>query len=382
MFDSSLTIALVAGERSGDILGAGLILALKEKNPNINFIGIAGPLMRLAGCVALYNMEELSVMGIIEVIGRLKRILYIRREFLRRLMILNPDVFIGIDSPDFNLMIERYLKRNGIHTVHYVSPSLWAWRKRRILKISRSVDLVLLLFPFEKDFYDRFNISCQFIGHSLADVMPLIPDKLSIRQELGINPQALCLALLPGSRSTEVYMLSEIFLKTALILREKYPKLEIIVPFVDSQCRAQFEAIKSLVSPDLFIRCVNGQSRQVMQASDVALLASGTAALECMLAKCPMVVAYRMKAITFWIVKRLIKIDYVSLPNILAGSYLVPELLQNECKPLRLAAELEPFLSKKQSFSSLLNTFSDLHQKICKNANEKAAEAVLNLCKK
>ncbi|VFP82961.1 lipid-A-disaccharide synthase [Candidatus Erwinia haradaeae] len=377
---SSLTIALVAGERSGDILGAGLIRALKKIYPNTHFVGIAGPLMKREGCIAWYDMEELSVMGIVEVLKCLRRLLYVRRSLARRLILLNPDVFIGIDAPDFNLMLEQCLKRYGIHTIHYVSPSLWAWRKRRIFKIARCTDLMLVLFPFEKDFYDRCNVSCRFIGHTLADAISLIPDKLSARQKLGIKPQALCLAVLPGSRSMEVQMLSEDFLKTVLILREKYPHLEIIVPFVSVQIRAQFESIKALVSPDLPMRYLDGHSCQAMQASDAALLVSGTATLECMLAKCPMVVAYRMTAITFWIAQRLVKTDYISLPNILAGYSVVPEFLQEKCHPSKLAMALEPFLNKEQSASALLDIFLDLHQTIRCNANEQAAEAVLELC--
>ncbi|VFP84108.1 Lipid-A-disaccharide synthase [Candidatus Erwinia haradaeae] len=376
----SLTIALVAGEPSGDILGAGLIRALKEIHPHTSFVGIAGPLMKSEGCIAWYDMNELSVMGIFEVLGSLRRLWYIRHTLLRRLILLKPDVFIGIDAPDFNLTLERYLKSYGIRTIHYVSPSLWAWRQRRIFKIARSAELILVLFPFEKAFYDRFNVACRFIGHTLADEMPLMPDKLSARHELGIKPEALCLALLPGSRSTEVQTLSQGFLKTALVLREKHPQLEILVPLVNPQRRVQFEAIKALVSPNLPMRLLDGQSHKVMQASDASLLASGTATLECMLAKCPMVVAYRMTAITFWVAQRLVKTDYISLPNILAGGAVVPEFLQDECHPLKLAMALEPFLRKEYSSSLLHTTFLDLHQKIRRNANKQAAEAVLELC--
>ncbi|VFP87449.1 lipid-A-disaccharide synthase [Candidatus Erwinia haradaeae] len=377
----SLIIALVAGETSGDILGAGLIRAIKKKHPNAYFVGIAGPLMQLEGCVAWYDLSELSVMGFSEVLFCIRRLWYIRRVLTRRLINLKPDVFIGIDSPDFNLTLEKNLRRQGIRTIHYVSPALWAWRKNRIYKIRHAVDLILLLFPFEKLFYDHFDIPCCFIGHALADLMPIVPNKSFARYELGISDKALCLALLPGSRSAEINMLGADFLKTAMILREKYPELEILVPLVNDKHQAQFKAIQSRVSPNLSVRYLDGKSRQAMQASDATLLASGTATLECMLARCPMVVTYRVKPVTFWLARRLVRTEYISLPNILAGFKLVPELLQDNCQPSRLAAELELFLDQEQSCYALFDIFSNLHKQLRQNANEKAAEAVLGICK-
>ncbi|VFP87659.1 Lipid-A-disaccharide synthase [Candidatus Erwinia haradaeae] len=381
MSNNSLTIALVAGEVSGDMLGAGLIRAIKKKHSDARFIGVAGPLMKSEGCCAWYDMEELAVMGLVEIVGRLRRLLYIRRDLAYRLILLKPDVFIGIDSPDFNLTLEGCLKKHGIRTVHYVSPSLWAWRPKRILTISRVTDLVLALFPFEKAFYDRWNVSCRFIGHAMADLMPINPDKFSIRHELGIDSDSLCLALLPGSRSSEVEMLSSDFLKTAVILQDKYPHLKIIIPIVNSQRRLQFDRIKNRVAPNLPVHFLDGKGPQVMQASDVALLASGTATLECMLAKCPMVVSYRMKPITFWLAKRLVKTSYISLPNLLSNSTLVPEFLQKRCHPPQLAAALDPFLMKRNICPTLLDTFIKLHHQIRQNSHEKAAIAVLELCK-
>ncbi|AIX74764.1 lipid-A-disaccharide synthase [Mixta calida] len=374
-----LTIALVAGETSGDILGAGLIRALKAKHPDARFVGVAGPRMQAEGCESWYDMEELAVMGIVEVLGRLRRLLKIRRDLTRRFTALKPDVFVGIDAPDFNITLEGRLKQRGIRTIHYVSPSVWAWRQNRVFKIGRATNLVLAFLPFEKAFYDRYDVPCRFIGHTMADAMPLQPDKTAARRDLGIDEKALCLALLPGSRRAEVEMLSADFLKTAMLLREKWPQLEIVVPLVNAQRREQFEQIKAEVAPELPIHLLDGKGREAMIASDAALLASGTAALECMLAKCPMVVGYRMKPVTFWLAERLVKTDYVSLPNLLAGRELVPELLQDDCQPERLAAALEPLLGAGETRARLLETFTELHQQIRWNADEQAAQAVLEL---
>lgn len=374
-----LTIALVAGETSGDILGAGLIRALKAKHPDARFVGVAGPRMQAEGCESWYDMEELAVMGIVEVLGRLRRLLKIRRDLTRRFTALKPDVFVGIDAPDFNITLEGRLKQRGIRTIHYVSPSVWAWRQNRVFKIGRATNLVLAFLPFEKAFYDRYDVPCRFIGHTMADAMPLQPDKTAARRDLGIDEKALCLALLPGSRRAEVELLSADFLKTAMLLREKWPQLEIVVPLVNAQRREQFEQIKAEVAPELPIHMLDGKGREAMIASDAALLASGTAALECMLAKCPMVVGYRMKPVTFWLAERLVKTDYVSLPNLLAGRELVPELLQDDCQPERLAAALEPLLGAGETRARLLETFTELHQQIRWNADEQAAQAVLEL---
>ncbi|MBK0016233.1 lipid-A-disaccharide synthase [Kosakonia cowanii] len=376
-----LTIALVAGETSGDILGAGLIRALRARVPNARFVGVAGPRMQAEGCEAWYEMEELAVMGIVEVLGRLRRLLHIRADLTRRFSELQPDVFVGIDAPDFNITLEGNLKKRGIKTIHYVSPSVWAWRQKRVFKIGKATNLVLAFLPFEKAFYDRFNVPCRFIGHTMADAMPLDPDKNAARAHLGISPQARCLALLPGSRGAEVEMLSADFLRTAQLLRERYPELEVVVPLVNAKRREQFERIKAEVAPDLTVHLLDGQAREAMIASDAALLASGTAALECMLAKCPMVVGYRMKPFTFWLAKRLVKTPYVSLPNLLAGREVVKELLQEECQPQALASALEPLLANSETRHEMHDLFRELHQRIRCNADEQAADAVLELAK-
>ena len=377
MTDKQLTIALVAGETSGDILGAGLIRTLKKHHPNIKFVGIAGPRMQAEGCQAWYEMEELSVMGIVEVLGRLRRILAIRRDITKRLTDLKPDVFIGIDAPDFNLSLEGKLKQAGIKTIHYVSPSVWAWKQKRVFKIKRNTNLILAFLPFEKAFYDKFDVPCRFIGHKMADDIPLEPDQTAMRQQLGIPVDCQCLALLPGSRHAEVTLLSEPFLKAAQLLRDKFHDLHIIVPLVNSKRRAEFEQIKAEIAPELNLQLLDGHAREAMIASNAAILASGTVALECMLAKCPMVVGYKMKAFTFWLAKKLIKTPYVSLPNILAGKEIVPELLQHDCTPENIANHVLPFLEDDNT--ELNATFLALHKQIRCNADEQAAQAVLDV---
>ena len=379
MTDKQLTIALVAGETSGDILGAGLIRTLKKHHPNIKFVGIAGPRMQAEGCQAWYEMEELSVMGIVEVLGRLRRILAIRRDITKRLIDLKPDVFIGIDAPDFNLSLEGKLKQASIKTIHYVSPSVWAWKQKRVFKIRRNTNLILAFLPFEKAFYDKFDVPCRFIGHKMADDIPLEPDQTAMRQQLGIPVDCQCLALLPGSRHAEVTLLSEPFLKAAQLLRDKFPDLHIVVPLVNGKRRAEFEQIKAEIAPKLNLQLLDGHAREAMIASNAAILASGTVALECMLAKCPMVVGYKMKAFTFWLAKKLIKTPYVSLPNILAGKEIVPELLQHDCTPENIANHIVPLL--KSDNSELKATFLALHKQIRCNADEQAAQAVLDVLK-
>ncbi|NLS43163.1 lipid-A-disaccharide synthase [BEV proteobacterium] len=376
-----LVIGIVAGETSGDILGAGLIRVLKSQMPDTRFVGVAGPRMQEAGCETWYETEELAVMGIVEVLGRLPRLLSIRRDLTQRFTELAPDVFVGIDAPDFNITLEGRLKARGIRTIHYVSPSVWAWRQKRIFKTGRATDLVLAFLPFEKTFYDKFNVPCRFIGHTMADAMPLQPEKLAARAHFGIAPERHCLALLPGSRRAEVEMLSADFLCSAQLLRQRYPDLAVLVPLVNATRREQFERIKQETAPKLDVHMLDGEAREAMIASDAALLASGTAALECMLAKCPMVVGYRMKPFTFWLAKRLVKTPWVSLPNLLAGRELVKELLQEQCTPDKLAAALLPWLEGGEDVKQLHETFLALHQQIRCDADTQAAQAVMELAR-
>lgn len=372
-----LTIAIVAGETSGDILGAGLIRALRTRYPNIRFIGIAGPKMQAEGCEVWYQMDELAVMGIVEVLGKLRRILAIRKDITKRIKALKPDLFIGIDAPDFNLSLEGKLKHAGIKTIHYVSPSVWAWKQKRVFKIKRNTDLILTFLPFEKAFYDKYDVPCRFIGHKMADDVALFPDQNNMREKLGIPPGQRVLSLLPGSRHAEVALLSTPFLQAAQLISQSVTNLHIVVPLANSKRRQEFEQIKAQVAPNLNVQLLDGHAREAMIASDAAILASGTVALECMLAKCPMVVGYKMKPFTFWLAKKLVKTPYVSLPNILAGKQIVPELLQDECTPANIANHIITLLTSDNS--SLKETFLALHQQIRCDADEQAAKAVLDV---
>lgn len=377
------TIALVAGEVSGDILGAGLIRQLKIHYPQARFIGIAGPRMLAEGCESLVDMEELSVMGLAEILKHLPRLLKIRNNVIRTMLREKPDVYIGIDAPDFNLGVELKLKANGIKTIHYVSPSVWAWRQNRIYKIAKATHQVLAFLPFEKAFYDKFNVPCRFVGHTMADAVPLKPDRIEARQHLNLDANQRYLAILVGSRGSEVAFLTEPFLQTALLLKQRFPDLQFLVPLVNEKRRAQFEAIKAQVAPNLAMHVIDGNARQVLIAADAALLASGTAALEAMLCKSPMVVGYKMKALTYCLAKRLVKSKYISLPNLLADEMLVPEMIQDECDPALLAEKLAVYFSTEEAALEhrrvLIQRFTDLHRLIQCGADQQAAQAVIDL---
>ncbi|MEH6453985.1 MAG: lipid-A-disaccharide synthase, partial [Psychromonas sp.] len=341
-----LRIGLIAGEASGDILGEGLIKALKVHYPDAIFEGIAGPKMIAQGCTALHPLEELSVMGFVEVVGKLRSILHIRKSIINHFIDNPPDVFIGIDAPDFNITVELKLKQHNIKTIHYVSPSVWAWKQWRIHKIAKATDMVLAFLPFEKAFYDKFNVPCKFVGHTLADQLPIKPEKQIARDKLGFSSDDKLLAILPGSRNAEVEILGPIFLQSAKIISQKYPDYQFIVPMVNDSRKKQFLALKQQYAPDLPLTIFDGQASAILQSADTVLLASGTAALEAMLAKAPMVVAYKVKLLTYVIAKALVKVKYTSLPNLIADREVVKELSQNDCNVDNIVAELDRLLSQ------------------------------------
>ena len=383
MEQKSPLIAIVAGEVSGDILGAGLINALKLHYPNARFIGVAGEQMKKAGCETLFDMEELSVMGLAEVLKHLPRLLKRRKQVIETMLEMKPDVFIGIDAPDFNLTVEEKLKANGIKTIHYVSPSVWAWRQNRVHKIKRATDLVLAFLPFEKAFYDKFDTPCRFIGHTMADAIALKPNRTEACEKLGLDESKRYVAILMGSRGSEIQFLAEPFLKTAQLLKEKHPDLKFLVPMVNEKRQAQLEAIKANITPELELHILQGQARQAMIAAECTLLASGTAALEAMLCKSPMVVGYKMKPLTYWLAKKLVKTEYISLPNLLANAPLVPEMIQEECNPDNLAWSLNHYLSNNieslKQKNELKHRFTDLHKLIQCDADAQAAQAVVDV---
>ncbi|EGR2467833.1 lipid-A-disaccharide synthase [Vibrio cholerae] len=375
-----LRIGIVVGELSGDTLGEGFIKAIRARYPDAEFVGIGGPKMNALGCQSLFDMEELAVMGLVEVLGRLPRLLKVKAELVKYFTANPPDVFVGIDAPDFNLRLELSLKQAGIKTVHYVSPSVWAWRQNRIHGIAAATHLVLAFLPFEKAFYDKFNVPCEFIGHTLADSIPLVSDKLAARQLLGLDEQRRWLAVLPGSRGSEMKMLAEPFIATCQKLQARYPDLGFVVALVNAKRRAQFEQTWQQVAPELNFVLVDDTARNVITAADAVMLASGTVALECMLLKRPMVVGYRVNAFTAFLAKRLLKTPYVSLPNILAGEELVKELLQEHCTVDNLYHEVSRLLESDNQ--ALMDKFTEMHQWIRKDADQQAAQAVLHLIQK
>ncbi|NOI78655.1 lipid-A-disaccharide synthase [Vibrio coralliilyticus] len=372
-----LRVGIIAGELSGDTLGEGFIKAVKQQYPDAEFVGIGGPKMIAQGCESLFDMEELAVMGLVEVLGRLPRLLKVKAELVRYFTENPPDVFVGIDAPDFNLRLELDLKKAGIKTVHYVSPSVWAWRQKRIFKIEAATNLVLAFLPFEKAFYDKYQVPCEFIGHTLADAIPLESPKAPARELLGLEQEKKWLAVLPGSRSSELKMLAAPFIETCRRLHHKHPDLGFVVALVNQKRREQFEQVWQELAPELDFKLVNDTARNVITASDAVMLASGTVALECMLIKRPMVVGYRVNAVTAFIARQMLKTEYVSLPNILAEQELVKELLQEDCTPENLEIEVEKLLGEQGQ--CMIEKFTEIHHWIRKDADKQAAKAVLNL---
>ena len=377
-------VALVAGEASGDLLGASLIEQLRLRWPGAEFVGVGGPAMREAGMATWFDASELAVMGLSEVLRHLPRLLRLRRELRQRVLDWRPDVFIGIDAPDFNLGVEQWLKQRGVPTVHYVSPSVWAWREKRAAKIGQSADLVLCLFPMEPAIYAKHDVDARFVGHPLADTMPLNPDRDAARAALGLDRERPVLALLPGSRVGEIQRLGADFIGAAARVLAAEPRLQVVAPMAGAQARATFESLLA-THPDAAalgpaLQVIDGRSRTAMVASDVILLASGTATLEAMLAKRPMVVAYRVSALTYRLVKGLgmLKVDHYALPNVLAGQPLVPELMQDDCRPDALADACLAWL-RGTGVEALAPTFLALHETLRRDASAQAAQAVVEL---
>ncbi len=367
-------MALVAGESSGDILGAGLMQAIKARHPDVEFIGVGGARMEAEGLKSYFPLERLAVMGLVEVLGRLPELLSRRKRLLRTLLDVRPDVFIGIDAPDFNLDLELKLRRAGIKTVHYVSPSVWAWRQKRVLKIRDGCDLMLTLFPFEAKFYDAHQVAVRFVGHPLADAIPLCADRDAARALLNLTTDAPIVALMPGSRGGEVARLGSLFLDAAERLRGLRPGIRFVMPCASPERRTQLEQM--LAGRDLPLTLIDGRSHEALAACDAVLIASGTATLEALLYKRPMVVAYRVAPLTFSILKRMVKSAYVSLPNLLAQRLLVPELLQEAATPEAMAQLLSPLLEHGEVQTE---GFDEIHRTLRRDASSQAADAVLEL---
>jgi lipid-A-disaccharide synthase len=371
---------LAAGEASGDTLGAGLIEAIRAQAPDAEFVGMAGPKMIAAGCEAWYRSEEIAVMGFFEVLPHLRRILALRRELVARIERERVDAFIGIDAQDFNKPAEAALKRAGIKTVQYVSPQVWAWRQSRVATIREAVDLVLCVLPFEPKFYEAHGVNAKFVGHPLADAIPLEVDKAAARAKLGLPRDVPVLAVLPGSRRSEVSRLSAPFMATAAWLKERKPDLEVAVALASDSSGELFR--EATAGMDLGgAALIPRRAGEVMAASDVVLTASGTASLEALLTKRPMVVAYKMVPLTYWLVRRLgvSKLPYFSLPNLLAGRALVPEFVQGQVRPDVLGPAVQGALDGTGRKSGWYDAFADIHRQLRCDASASAAREVLAL---
>ncbi len=374
-----LRIGVVAGEASGDQLGAGLIRAIHARHPDAVFEGVAGPQMAAAGCNVIVPAERLAVMGLVEVLKHYRELRAIRARLARHFLVNPPDVFIGIDAPDFNLGLEQRLRRSGIRTVHYVSPSVWAWRQSRVKKIARAADLMLTLFPFEAEFYRRSDVNVCFVGHPLADTIPLVIDRAAAREKLQLPGQKTIIALLPGSRLSEVNQLAPLFIDAAARCLEKCPQLHFVAPLINRAVRERFEQLLAGAGSNLPITLCDGRAHEVMAAADMVLVASGTATLEAMLLKRPMVVAYRLAPLTHFLLKRMVRIGRFALPNLLAGTELVPEFIQERATAANLAGALLDYLDNPGQVSELGKTFEQWHITLRQGASDKAATAILAL---
>jgi lipid-A-disaccharide synthase len=374
-------VAVFAGEASGDLLAASLITAIAERSPGSEFFGIAGEAMQRAGCSTLYPLERLSVMGLVEAVGRYRELIPVRSRLVKQLIADPPDVVIGVDAPDFNLGLERRVRAAGIPTVHYVSPAVWAWRRYRIRKIRRSVDLMLTLFPFEAEFYREHHVRAEFVGHPLADEIDLQTSREHARASLGLPPGGELVALLPGSRTSEVAFLAEPLVRTAVWLAERRPGVRFLVPLVSERTRRQFEQAARAHGAELEFLVYERAARACMAAADAVIVASGTATLEAMLLEKPMVITYRATALTYWLMERWIgsNVRFAGLPNLLADRLLVPELMQDKAAAQWLGPLVLRLLEAPERFERTRREFAGIHETLRMGASARAASAVLGL---
>lgn len=370
-------IGIVAGEASGDLLGSHLIQALKKKRPDLEFVGIAGPKMIGEGAQSLFPIERLSVRGYIEVIRHLWGLLKLRRQLLKNLLDHPIDLFIGVDAPDFNFWLEKKLKNKGIKTIHYVSPSIWAWRMGRIAKIKKAVSHILALFPFEPVLYQHAKIPVTYVGHPLADMLPIEPDVFAARDALRLRSSATVVAMLPGSRQSEVQQHAELFVKTAKLIYAENPNTLFLVPLITRETRQIFELAIFHETESLPIQILFGHAHDAMEAADIVIVASGTATLEAALLKKPMVITYKMSNLSWQLLKRMRLQPYVGLPNILAGKFVVPELLQHDATPEKLAETTLKLLADTTKLEEVRSEFTKIHLNLRQNTAEKAALAIL-----
>ncbi len=375
---NGVRIAMVAGEPSGDLLASRLIAALKKHLPDATFYGIGGPRMQAQGFDAWWPMDALSVMGFVDALKNYREISGIRRQLKKRLLKERPDIFIGVDAPDFNLGLETGLKSAGVRTIHYVSPSIWAWRGGRIKKIGRAVSRVLALFPMEPPLYENERIPVTYVGHPMADEIPMETSKFAVREKLAVAQSVPVFALLPGSRQAELALLGDLFVKTAKLIREKLPNAQFVVPLATRETRLQFEmAIYNQQASDVPFRLLFGHAQDALGAADVSLVASGTATLEAALIKRPMVITYKIAPLSYWLMKRMAYLPYVGLPNVLAGRFVVPEILQDKATPENLSEALLHLYEDKENAVVVEETFTEIHHRLRQNNAEKAARAVL-----
>lgn len=369
---------MVAGEASGDLLASHLIATLRQHLPDAVFYGIGGPKMQAQGFDAWWPMDKLSVMGYWDALKHYREIAGIRRQLKKRLLDLKPDIFIGVDAPDFNLGLETDLRATGIRTIHYVSPSIWAWRGKRIKKIARAVDRVLALFPMEPPLYESERIPVTYVGHPMADTIPLVTKRQEVREKLAMRLEGPVFAMLPGSRRGELEMMADTFVGAAKLIHAQMPEAIFVVPLATRETRLMFEeAIYRCQATDVPFRLLFGHAQDALGAADVSLVASGTATLEAALIKRPMVITYKIAKFSYWLMKRMAYLPYVGLPNILCGRFVVPEFLQDEATPENLAESLLKLYGDKENAAAVEAAFTELHHQLRQNTAEKAAQAVL-----